>query len=183
MYLLNHAIMFYPFPTWGMELPLQDEIDLFPYRGESTDDTEFTVCEEAYEVLKDPEKRQAYDQLGSNWQAGQGGFNPPPNWNQNQDFGFNGGGYTSNESDFSDFFEDAGIGIMPGCTCHNNAGSGRFKVIQAFAPVIIRTSIRHQEYKGTPVTFSVSRRFLYFFGNGAGREGKRFAKRRGAAGC
>ena len=52
MYLLNHSVMFYPFPSWGMELPLQDEIDLFPYRGESTDETEFTVCEEAYEVLK-----------------------------------------------------------------------------------------------------------------------------------
>lgn len=52
MYLLNHTIMFYPFPTWGMELPLQDEIDLFPYRGESIDDTEFTVCEETYDVLK-----------------------------------------------------------------------------------------------------------------------------------
>lgn len=52
MYLLNHAIMFYPFPTWGMELPLQNEIDLFPYRGESIDDTEFTVCEETYEALK-----------------------------------------------------------------------------------------------------------------------------------
>lgn len=52
MYLLNHSIMFYPFPSWGMELPLQDEIDLFPYRGKSTDETEFTVCEEAYEVLK-----------------------------------------------------------------------------------------------------------------------------------
>ena len=52
MYLLNHAVMFYPFPSWGMELPLQDEIDLFPYRGKSTNYTEFTVCEEAYEVLK-----------------------------------------------------------------------------------------------------------------------------------
>ena len=52
MYLLNHAVMFYPFPTWGMELPLQDEIDLFPYRGESIDDTEFTVCEETHEALK-----------------------------------------------------------------------------------------------------------------------------------
>lgn len=52
MYLLNHAVMFYPFPTWGMELPLQDEIDLFPYRGESIDDTDFTVCEETHEVLK-----------------------------------------------------------------------------------------------------------------------------------
>ena len=52
MYLVNHSVMFYPFPSWGMELPLQDEIDLFPYRGESTDETEFTVCEEAYEILK-----------------------------------------------------------------------------------------------------------------------------------
>ena len=52
MYLLNHSVMFYPFPSWGMELPLQDEIDLFPYRGESTDETEFTVCEETYELLK-----------------------------------------------------------------------------------------------------------------------------------
>ena len=34
---------------------------------------------EAYAVLKDPEKRAAYDQLGANWQAGQE-FKPPPDW-------------------------------------------------------------------------------------------------------
>ena len=57
---------------------------------------------EAYEVLKDPEKRAAYDQLGSRWREGQE-FRPPPDWNTGFEFrgGFDGGG----GSVFSDFFE------------------------------------------------------------------------------
>jgi curved DNA-binding protein len=87
---------------------------------EKNADTRYREINEAYEVLRDPDKRNRYDTLGPNWQQGQD-FAPPPGWGGGP--GAGGGGEWASFSDFfKTIFSDLGGAEIGGF----NFGGSRF---------------------------------------------------------
>ena len=112
---------------------------------ETNAEEKFKEVGEAYETLKDPEKRAAYDQLGRH-SAGED-FRPPPDWQQS----FGGAQFSFDDADLADLF--AGLAGRQGARSRTGAIPGadyeagvRLTFEQAYAGTEIELDLMAVEY-------------------------------------
>lgn len=104
----------------------------------------FQEVGEAYETLKNPEKRAAYDQLGSGYRPGED-FRPPPGWRKE----FGDGQFSFDEMDLADLFAGLSEGRRGG------ARGGKFPIPGQDYEVEARITLE-QAARGTEIDVNLA---------------------------